>query len=53
MFGDVQIDGQDSNHHIHKRIGDLTIASPSTNSIILKTNFGTWEAMRLIQQERQ
>ena len=47
MFGGVQINGQDSNHHIYKRVGDLTIASPSTHSIILKTNSGTWEAMRL------
>ena len=42
-----QINGQDSNHHIYKRVGDLTIASPSIHSIILKTNSGTWEAMRL------
>ena len=47
MFGGVQINGQDSNHHIYKRVGDLTIASPSTHSIILKTNSGAWEAMRL------
>ena len=47
MFGGVQINGQDSDHHIYKRVGDLTIASPTTHSIILKTNSGTWEAMRL------
>ncbi len=46
MFGGVQINGQDTNN-IYKRIGDLTIASPSTSSIILKTNYGNWEAMRL------
>ncbi len=46
MFGGIQINGQDTNH-IHKRVGDLTIASPSTNSIILKTNSGAWEVMRL------
>jgi hypothetical protein len=28
-------------------LGDFTIVSPSTNSIIFKTNHGTWEAMRL------
>ena len=36
MFGGIQINGQDSNHHIYKRIGDLTIASHSLSSIILK-----------------
>jgi hypothetical protein len=46
IFGGVQINGQDTNN-IYKRIGDLTIASPSTSSIILKTNYGNWEAMRL------
>ena len=46
MFGGVQINGQDSNN-IYKRVGDLTIASPSLNSIILKSNNGNWEAMRL------
>ena len=47
MFGGVQINGQDSNHHIYKRVGDLTIASPSIHNIIFKTNNGTWEAMRI------
>ncbi len=46
MFGGVQINGQDSNN-IYKRIGDLSIAVSSLNSIILKTNYGAWEAMRL------
>jgi hypothetical protein len=46
MFGGVQINGQDTNN-IYKRVGDLTIASPSLSSIILKTNYGSWEAMRL------
>jgi hypothetical protein len=46
MFGGIQINGQDTNN-IYKRIGDLTIASPSLSSIILKTNYGNWEAMRL------
>jgi hypothetical protein len=46
MFGGIQINGQDTNN-IYKRVGNLTIASPSTDSIILKTNSGTWEAMRL------
>ncbi len=45
-FGGIQINGQDSNH-IYKRIGDLTLAVGETNSIILKTNSGTWETMRL------
>ena len=46
MFGGIQINGQDSNN-IYKRVGDLTISSHSLSSIILKTNSGTWEAMRL------
>ena len=46
MFGGVQINGQDT-YNIYKRLGDLTIASPSTSSIRLKTNSGTWDAMRL------
>jgi len=46
MFGGIQINGQDTNN-IYKRVGDLTIASPLSNSIILKTNYGAWEAMRL------
>jgi hypothetical protein len=46
MFGGVQINGQDTNN-IYKRIGDLTIASPSTSSIILKSNHGNWKSMRL------
>ncbi len=29
------------------KTGDLTIASPSTNNILLKSNYGTWEAMSL------
>jgi hypothetical protein len=32
---------------IYKRVGDLTIASPSIHNIIFKTNNGTWESMRL------
>jgi hypothetical protein len=46
MFGGVQINGQDTNY-IYKRVGDLTIAASSLSDIILKTNYGTWEAMRL------
>ncbi len=46
MFGGVQINGPDTNN-IYKRVGDLIIASPSTNSIILKSNYGNWETMRL------
>jgi hypothetical protein len=46
MFGGIQINGQDTNN-IYKRVGDLTIASLSTNSIILKTKSGTWKAVRL------
>jgi hypothetical protein len=46
IFGGVQINGQDTDY-IYKRVGDLTIASPSLSSIILKTNYGAWEAMRL------
>ncbi len=46
MFGGVQINGQDTNN-IYKRVGDLTIASPSTDSIIFKSSYGVWEAMRL------
>ena len=45
-FGGIQINGQDTNN-IYKRVGDLTIASPSTNNILLKTNGGYWETMRL------
>ena len=45
-FGGVQINGQDTNN-IYKSVGDLTIASPSINSIILKTNSGFWETMRI------
>jgi hypothetical protein len=33
MFGDDQINGQNTNN-VYKRVGDLTIASPSTSSII-------------------
>jgi hypothetical protein len=47
MFGGVQINGQDSLNSIYKRAGDSTIASPSTRSIILKSDYGNWEAMRL------
>ena len=46
MFGGIQINGQDTNN-IYKRVGDLTIASPSTSSIVLKSNYGNWETMRL------
>ncbi len=47
MFGGVQINGQDTNN-IYKRVGDLTmIESPSLSGIILKTDNGNWEAMRL------
>ena len=46
MFGGIQINGQDTNN-IYKRVGELTIASPSLSSIILKSNYGAWEAMRL------
>jgi hypothetical protein len=35
MFGGAQINGQDTNH-VYKRVGDLTFASSSINSIILK-----------------
>ncbi len=45
-FGGIQINGQDSNN-IYKRVGDLRIASPSINNILLKTNGGYWETMRL------
>ena len=48
MFGGVQINRQDTNN-IYRRLGDLTIASPSTNSIISKTNSGFWEAMLIFQ----
>ena len=45
-FGNLQINGLDSNN-IYKLSGDLTIASPSTNNILFKTNYGNWEAMRI------
>ena len=45
-FGGVQINGQDSNN-IYKLSGDLSLVSPSTNNILLKTNFGNWETMRI------
>ncbi len=45
-FGGIQINGQDSNN-IYERVGDLTIASTSINSILLKTNEGYWETMHL------
>ena len=45
-FGGIQINGQNSNN-IYKRIGDLSIVSPDTSSILLKTNNGYWETMRL------
>jgi hypothetical protein len=40
MFGGVQVNGQDTNN-IYKRVGDLTIASPSTSSIILSLTMET------------
>ena len=46
MFGGVQINGQDANN-IYERVGDLTIASPSTNNIIFKTNSGFRQAVHL------
>ncbi len=37
---------KDSNN-IYDRIGDLTIAPPSINKILLKTNVGYWETIHL------
>jgi hypothetical protein len=45
-FGGVQINGQDTNN-IYKRMGDLTLGVGEINSIILKTNSGAWESMRV------
>ena len=45
-FGGVQINGQDNNN-IYKLSGDLSIVSPSINNILLKTNYGNWETMRI------
>jgi hypothetical protein len=45
-FGGVQLNGQDTNN-IYKRMGDLTIGVGEINSIVLKTNSGYWETMRL------
>ncbi len=45
-FRGIQINGQDSNN-LYKRVGDLTIASPSINNILLKTNGEYWETMLL------
>ena len=45
-FGGVQINGQNTNN-IYKRMGDLTFGVGEINSIILKTNSGAWETMRL------
>ena len=45
-FGGIQKNGQDTKY-IHKRVGDLTVASPSINNILFKTNGGHWETMRL------
>ena len=45
-FGGVQINGQDNNN-IYKPSGDLSIVSPSINNILLKTNSGYWETMRI------
>ena len=39
-FGGLQINGQAFNT-IYQPSGDLTIASPSLNNIIFKTNYGT------------
>jgi hypothetical protein len=47
MFGGVQINGEDPKYNIYKRIGDLSISTASLSSIIFKTNYGFWEAMRL------
>ena len=45
-FGGLWLNGQDSNN-IYMPVGDLTIASLSINSIVLKNIFGYWEAMQL------
>ena len=45
-FGGVQINGQNTNN-IYKRMGDLTLGVGEINSIILKTNSGAWESMRI------
>jgi hypothetical protein len=48
MFGGVEINAQESDIN-YKRVGDLTqtVASPSTSSIMLKTNYGVWQALLL------
>ena len=45
-FGGVQINGQNTNN-IYKRMGDLTIGVGEINNIVLKTNSGYRETMRL------
>jgi hypothetical protein len=45
-FGGVQINGQ-ANNQIYNPSGDLTIVSPGTDNILLKTNYGNWETMRI------
>ena len=45
-LGGILINGQDNNH-IYNPSGDLTIATPSINNILLKTNYGNWETMRI------
>jgi len=45
-LGGILINGQDNNH-IYNPSGDLIIATPSINNILLKTNYGNWETMRI------
>jgi hypothetical protein len=45
-FGRVQINGQASNN-IYKRMEDLKLGIGEINNIVLKTNSGYWETVRL------
>jgi hypothetical protein len=45
-LGGILINGQD-NKQIYNPSGDLTIVSTGTDNILLKTNCGYWETMRI------
>jgi hypothetical protein len=45
-FGGIQLNCQDSNNYnnIYEGVGALTIAAPSINNLLLKTDGGYWES---------
>ncbi len=45
-LGGILINGQ-HNNQIYNPSGDLSIGSPGTDNILLKTNYGFWETMRI------